>query len=75
MSDPILDLCVSIVVKAIDDYKYILTTGKEHKGSSVSELEQFFASEWCKSLLDFIDVPYTSFLKYLLQEKETICKV
>lgn len=62
MSDnPMKQLCEAIVQQAVDDYRELKRRGLGWIGSdadgnfSLTEIEHFFRSDWCKALLHEID--------------------
>ena len=49
------ELANAIVIKAVDDYKFALKTLRKHPTAREAQrnkrsIEQFFSSDWCKTL-------------------------
>lgn len=58
-------LFASMLVFAVYDFRRLKKNGKEYVSDiyNIKELEEFFNSEYCHDLCDFLDVDYDLFLR------------
>ena len=66
----IVEIATQIMLQAVDDWKRLAQTDtgfKYENGNTISiyELKSFFTSEWCKSLMQFINADYNGLVDNL----------
>ena len=74
MNNEYKDLAFEIIIKAIDDYRFLKELGVskfdflDEGVISKKEIEDFFRSNWCNFLLSTMDLTGEDILRYLNRE-------